>query len=198
MRNKIGSLCMVFGALLLCAALSLYLSNQSEALQAEHSSAEIMPQLLEQLPTEPVAPALPTVPEQSTEMKEVNIDGIAYIGYLSIPSLELNLPVISDWDEAKLQIAACRYHGTLLDENLVIMAHNYPRLFGRLSELKEGDSLLFTDMDGNSSAYTVVGRDVLAAIAVEEMVAGDFDLTLFTCTYSGKDRITIYADFAKE
>ena len=74
------------------------------------------------------------------------------------------------------------------------MAHNYPKHFGQISDLSIGDSVVFTDMDGNVSNYSVVAKDVLSPTAVKEMTSGDFDLTLFTCTYGGKSRITVYCD----
>ena len=71
---------------------------------------------------------------------------------------------------------------------------NYNGHFKRISELEIGDDVFFTDMDGNEICYQVVGKDVLESTAVEEMTAGDFDLTLFSCTYGGAARITIYCD----
>jgi sortase A len=53
-------------------------------------------------------------------------------------------------------------------------------------------------MDGKITRYKVVGMGVLAPTAVEEMTAGNFDLTLFTCTYSGQNRVTIYCDIENE
>ena len=72
------------------------------------------------------------------------------------------------------------------------MAHNYRNHFGRIKGLSEGDSVSFTDMDGVTYAYTVVAKDILAPTAVEEMTAGEYDLTLFTCTPGGASRVTVY------
>ena len=127
-------------------------------------------------------------------MTEVMIDGIPYIGYLSIQKLDLNLPVISTWNYSLLNVAPCRYVGTVRGEDLVLMAHNYDSHFGKLSQLELGDTITFTDMDGEIISYEVVGEDILEPTAVEEMTAGVFDLTLFTCTYGGKYRVTIYCD----
>ena len=52
----------------------------------------------------------------------------------------------------------------------------------------------FTDVYGNITEYVVVGKDILDPSAVDAMTAGDFDLTLFTCTYGGSNRVTIYCD----
>ena len=76
----------------------------------------------------------------------------------------------------------------------MIMAHNYRAHFGFLSELTEGASVIFTDMDGVKTKYQVVTQDVLVPTAVEEMTSGEFDLTLFTCTYGGQSRVTVYCN----
>lgn len=74
------------------------------------------------------------------------------------------------------------------------MAHNYAKHFGRIAMLKEGDRVVFMDVDGVVTEYAVVGFDVLDPYAVEEMTSGEFDLTLFTCIYDGKRRVTVYCD----
>lgn len=199
---------MVLGAVLLLAALSLFLFNRQEASSAERASVELMPQLMEQIQvnaaeSESTQPS--TLPQalpdaildfDLEEMTEVVIDGYAYIGYLSIPKLELELPIMSNWSYPQLKIAPCRYVGSVVGEDLVIMAHNYGRHFGRLSDLSEGDSVCFTDMHGNITVYRVVAFDILPPTSVEEMTSGDFDLTLFTCTYGGASRVTVYCEKA--
>ena len=130
-------------------------------------------------------------------MTEVEIDGNLYIGYLSIPALNMELPIMSDWSYAQLQIAPCRYHGSIRGEDLVLMAHNYRSHFGYINRLELGDQVIFTDMDGKTTVYTVVGQDILDPSAVEVITAGEYDLTLFTCTYGGASRITVYCDVAK-
>ena len=37
----------------------------------------------------------------------------------------------------------------------------------------------------------VYGLETLPETAVEEMRAGEWDLTLFTCTYDGRARVTV-------
>jgi len=192
---------MFLGVSLLCGSASLYLYNRGEDTQAWQHSQEVLPQLLAQVPAEPAEEALAQqltpvefLDDSAFEMTEVVINGYGYIGYLGIPGLELNLPIMGAWDYTRLQIAPCRYHGSVNGEDLVLMAHNYSHHFGRLSQLQAGDSVTFTDMDGITTQYQVVARDVLSPDAVEEVTAGDFDLTLFTCTYGGKSRVTVYCD----
>lgn len=201
---------MILGTALIFGALSLFIYNQKEAASAEQATVKLLPQLIEKIDSqrEIAEAATPTIPEDlgvpvdfldpsAFEMTEVEIDGYAYIGYLSIPCLNLELPIMADWDYTRLKIAPCRYTGSVRGEDLVIMAHNYVSHFGQLSALSEGDSVVFTDMDGISTNYTVVAQDILDPTAVEEMTSGDFDLTLFTCTYGGQSRVTVYCDRAK-
>lgn len=206
MRNKFGTFCMMLGTALLVAALSLFFYNQGQAAAAEQASMELMVQMAEQIQqrTEELAASngmaestLETEPSASIDMTVVEIDGHGYIGYLSVPELELELPVMADWSYPKLKLAPCRYAGSVAGDDLVLMAHNYVRHFGGLSELDEGDRVVFTDMDGNVTDYAVVARDILEPTAVAEMTAGDFDLTLFTCTYGGQSRVTVYCDRVK-
>lgn len=201
MKHKLGILCILLGTALLCGALSLFLHNRNEAAEAEQAVYAVLPELRAAVPEEPDQQALTSslkpeefLTEEDLKMTEVVIGGYAYIGYLSIPSLELDLPVMSDWTYAKLQSAPCRYAGTLRGNNLVLMAHNYDKHFGRLSKLNAGDELYFTDMDGITTAYYVAERDVLDPYSVEEMTAGAYDLTLFTCTFGGKSRVTVFCD----
>lgn len=187
MRNKLGTACMLLGTVLILAALSLFLWNQYENVRAEKSVEQILPQLTEQLETLDE----PSPNPYDTAMTEVEIDGYAYIGYLSIPGLELELPVMSEWDYTRLKIAPCRYIGSTKTDNLVIAAHNYAQHFGSIKELSIGEEIYFTDMDGAISRYEVAEVETLEPTAVEEMTAGDWDLTLFTCTYGGQSRVTV-------
>jgi sortase A len=195
---------MVMGAVLLVGALSLFCYNRMEAAQAEKAVLEVLPQIMERIPeiSEEEKLVQMTIPLELLEpeelvMTEVMVDDEAYIGYLSIPGLGLDLPVMAEWDYERLKKAPCRYSGNIREDNLVLMAHNYEKHFGKISELRAGDSIYFSDMDGMVTTYEVVGRDVLAAVSVEEMTSGHFDLTLFTCDYSGKNRVTVYCDRAE-
>lgn len=214
MKAKIGNIFMAVGMVFLLGALSLFVYNQREATAAEQSAQELLPQLIQKMQedsitAEPeqeyeVPPGFedldlpPVLPETESEiMSELEIEDHSYIGYLSIPKLGLDLPIMSNWDYDSLKIAPCRYYGSVTGEDLVLMAHNYKRHFGRLSDLTEGDSVLFVDIKGNVTAYEVIAKDVLAATAIEEMTSGAYDLTLFTCTYSGQERITVFCDKIK-
>lgn len=201
---------MLLGTALIFGALFLFLHNENEDAQAESTRIQLMPQLVEIIeenaqenpepPTyeQPIGTPIEYLDPSAFVMTEVKINGYSYIGYLSIPRLDLELPIMADWDYPRLRIAPCRYAGSVRGENLVLMAHNYASHFGGLSQLAEGDSVIFTDMDGVVTVYEVVGQDILPPNAIEEMTSGEFDLTLFTCTYGGKSRVTVYCNQVQE
>ena len=194
MKSKTGMILMIVGVVMILAAGGLFLYNKSEDEKAGEK-AEIMLSKVEgqirKIRADKVQQGM-NIP--SNEMRVELIDGEGYIGYLSIPKLGKNLPVLSEWNKQLLNIAPCRYYGSDRTENLVIAAHNYRRHFGRLYKLSPEDEVMFTDMDGITTKYEVVEVDTMAGTDIEKMTAGEFDLTLFTCTYGGKKRIAVQCD----
>lgn len=192
------------GTALVLGALVLFLWNNHEAAEAESHVIEVLPQVHQEIQnaienTPEIPQIIPDTPielltEEDLIMTEVEIDGYPYIGYLSVPELNLELPVMANWSYTQLRMSPCRYTGTARGKNLVIMAHNYESHFGMLSTLSPGASVIFTDMDGYVWNYEIIAIDVLGPFSVEEMTAGDYDLTLFTCTPGGKYRVTVRCD----
>lgn len=201
MKPKRGTAWINLGLLLLAAALFLAAYNRNESYQAQRQSdvvLEEMSQALEQMvpaqtvPRQTEPPELPEAMEEpQREMPVRTIHGRDYIGVLTIPALELELPVLSQWDYTNLRIAPCRYEGSVYNGSLILCAHNYSSHFGRLKNLREGDTVQFTDMDDNVYTYQVVGLETLSPTDVEGMESGDWDLTLFTCTVGGQSRVTV-------
>ena len=101
------------GLLLIAAALFLTGYNLFDQMRAQRSAAQAAAQLAERLPQagEAAVPDYLMAPEM--EMPVETIDGVDYVGVLRIPSLALELPVISQWSYPLLKIAPCRYSGSM-------------------------------------------------------------------------------------
>lgn len=186
-RKIAGGLLMAVGTVLVCGALGLFLWNRWEDARAGAYVDYTLPQVVAYVEEE----AEKEEAVNSTEMTEVMIDGYAYIGYVSVPVLGLELPVMAEWDYGRLKIAPCRYSGSTKTDDLVLCAHNYARHFGNIKNLTVGDAVYFTDMDGEVTAYEVASVEILEPDDVEAMSDGSYDLTLFTCTYGGASRVTV-------
>ena len=131
------------------------------------------------------------ITEEVREMKTVNINGDEFIGTITIPTLNLELPVMSEYSYSRLKKAPCRYYGNLFTNDLIICAHAYETFFANLVKLKQNDLVVFTDVDGNNYTYEVLEIEVLKPTDVDKMINNDFDLTLYTCTYDNKGRVTV-------
>lgn len=212
MPNRKGIVFVVIGAVLILSALSLYLYNKEEdrnaGQEAESLLLEIQSVINENPTPQPTKPAETVAPDDPAPtpspepidptLPEVVVQGYSCIGYLSIPTLDLELPVISEWDYVRLQTAPCRQFGSSKTDDLVIAAHNYERHFGKLMNLIEGDSVYFTDMDGNINSYVVRTVETLAPEAVDVIQSRGSALVLYTCTKGGATRVSVFCDRAAE
>lgn len=197
MRRVFGISCIVLGICCLIASVGFIVYNRWEAEYAQKASTDILLDLQESITDHThQEPAPEETAEVLQEMPVTQVGGFDCIGILSIPVLELELPVLTQWDYAKLKIAPCLYYGSCNEKDFVIAAHNYRSHFGRLSELQPGDIVIFTDVNGMDRCYEVVLLETLPGNATEEMITAGFDLSLYTCTPGGADRVTVRCNIA--
>ncbi len=188
-KKRKGTIWMCIGLLLIMAALFLTCYNVWDEYRANHVRIAVLEELEPEIEEKEAVLDYKKFPDM--EMPEMVIEGNRYIGVLKIPSLKLDLPIMSEWSYPKLKIAPCRYEGSAYLGNLIIAAHNYDCHFGSIKLLVPGEEVSFTDADGNEFFYEVAEVEILEPYAIEEMKSGDWDLTLFTCTYGGKERVTV-------
>ncbi len=216
LTSKAGVVFVGMGVVLILSALLLFLYNEWNNAVMEEQSQTITTQLQQLIaqntqqnglakdtPDAPVPTTGAANVEQETAAAEPNmtvvlLDGYEYIGILELPTLSLSLPILSDWDEHKLKLAPCRQEGAVDTDDLVIAGHNYRRHFQYLYKLQTGDTVRFTDMNGNTTTYTVSRIRTLDATDVDTALNSEHDLVLYTCTYSGKERTTVFCDRATE
>ncbi len=209
MKRK-GILFTVTGALLLLAAVALVLWNLHENNRSKQLAGDALSAILDEI-SDPVQTTVTTVttyredlfaPYETTtttlppEDDYIMVEDRAYIGVLEIPELGLQLPVLRDWNKKNLKVSPCAYVGCSKNDTLIICGHNYNSHFGRLFTLKNGSELRFTDVNGNVLYYLVTYTDTIPGNDVPSMLSsakGEWDLTLFTCTIGGQNRVTVRA-----
>ena len=206
MRDKCRRICLISGFLLIIAAIALCIYNIAESRKAEKRSQSVMTELRAEIEEYAAEEASETItesdlfaeyePTEQEEMQVISVDGTDYCGYLSIEELGIELPVINEFSYASLKTAPCRYSGSVAENDIIIAAHNYSTHFGRLNSLSDGSEIVFTDCSGKSSSYNVISIEEIDGSDKAQMFSGegtDWDLTLFTCTLSGKRRVTVRA-----
>ena len=188
------------GVVLLISAAGLFCCNQWMSYRAGRESQETVTALVEELPYEtktihhiPEAEKMAAGDDEPAPqaMPSVSVSGASYVGILSIPKLERILPVQDSWSLPQLKQSPCRYSGGVYDGGLVIAAHNYKTHFGGLGTLSHGDTVTLTMLDGSQNNYEVAEVCTVDAADIDGMVDSGYDLSLFTCTYGGKARLTV-------
>ena len=191
MRKWIGVICVFLGVLCILSAIGFVAYNRWEDMNAKDVAQDFLEDV-QSIINEEQQPLL-----NDTKMATVEVDGYDCIGILSVPVLDLELPVLTDWSYAKLKKAPCHYYGSYYEKDFVIAAHNYKSHFGRLSKLQAGDIVVFTDINNIEHYYEVVLLETLPKNATKEMITSGFDLSLYTCTLGGGSRVTVRCNAAE-
>ena len=209
MRNRTKKILICSGLLMILAALSLCAYNVVKDKKAYKNSQVVMSELIQLIPettaakpaeilTNPADDLFAPYKEQSDDTEKmpapITVDGREYCGYISMPALGLELPVIDNWSYDALNYSPCRFSGTAAGKDLIIAAHNYNSHFGLISKLNNSDDLFFTDTSGTVYSYKVEDIRVLDGSDSEGMFYGktdEWDITLFTCTLSGQGRVAV-------
>lgn len=214
MTKKAGIAIVAVGAALILSALVLLLHNryadaragrEAETLLAGVEAAisqgaadgpeETRPSGQETRPTGEETGTEPTAAEAlDPEMPVAMLEGYGYVGYVEIPALGLKLPVMSDWDYTRLEIAPCRQFGSSRRDDLVIAAHNFESHFGRLKEMSLGNTVTFTDMAGIVNTYRAEMIETLSPKDVDAVQNSGYDLVLYTCTRDGQERVAVFCN----
>ena len=192
--RKAANALIVVGVFLLVCALILVMYNIDKDGDVGKATGEIVAALSDEIAAN--GGALPKSEDEALEMGRdgkdvILIDGRAYIGYLTVASQSLELPILAECSDANLKIAPCCYNGSVYESGFVLAGHNYRSHFGRLTNLHIGDSVSFTNAFGAVTEYTVVELQSLRPTAVSSMKNDSYDLSLFTCNMSGNARYTV-------
>ena len=183
-KIKIGITLMAFGLLLITAAGGLFAYNRINDKKAGETAHKII-ESVEKKSSGSSDEVL------KNGEKIAVIDGTKYSGIISIPALYIELPVQTDYSLAKLKNAPCVYSGSVIDGTAVICAHNYQSHFGNLKYAAPGVKVYFTDVEGLTYQYEIAKIETLDGYDVEKMKENTgWDMTLFTFTYSGRQRVT--------
>ena len=196
-RKFYGRIIILLGVIFILVAVGLVGFNVYTQMEGEKQRVQVMEKLEKKIteyknenpkPNETIVDK-----EERTVNDSVIIDGVAYIGYISIPSLDIKLPVSKEWDNGLLNVGACRYKGSTYQDNLVICAHNYFTYFAKIYKLASGDEVVFTDVYDEDIIYEVSNQEVIDGNDIDSMLKNekDWDLTMFTCTLSGRARQTV-------
>lgn len=204
MKSKLSVALIITGTMLVLAALFLCLYNIIQDKQSGEKSQQILIDLKKEIipqATQSENNILFDPMELSDENQTKTtspstkeIEGITYLGYLDIPDIGLELPVMENWSYTQLEYSPCCYSGTAADNNLIIAAHNYSSHFRHINSLYSGSIFYFIDADGVVNEYEVTNIELINGNDPISMITDpddSWDITLFTCNFDGSERIAV-------
>lgn len=198
-------LLMSVGPLMIIGGMGILLYNNWDNTRAEKAAEQVLVQIEQNAARAEGAKAADNfaISEEieekiDTTMATIEVDGFTYIGEVAIPAIDISLPVMNSVTGEGLKIAPGRYEGNYKENSLIIAAHNYQRHFGNIKYLSPGDQVVFLDVDGTEYFYEVAEIETIGGKKVSKMSEGDWDLTLFTCTYGGRNRVTVRCNLQEE
>ena len=133
------------------------------------------------------------------------------VAVIEIPKINITYPVIYSNDtsaqtvEDLLKISVVKYWGPEANKpgNFCIVGHNYhnKRFFSKAATLENGDSIYITDTNNKTLEYKVYENYVVEPEDLKctsQLTNGATDITLITCTMTGKQRTIIKARAVNE
>ena len=134
------------------------------------------------------------VPEsrRDNDMATVSIDGIDFVGLLEMPANGSKLPVASDWGAVTKY--PCRFGGSVYDKTLQIGLTSQKGQYDFYREISVGDSVFFTDLEGNRFGYSVADIKYEKSASLEALSQKGSALTLFVKNIYSTEYILIFCD----
>lgn len=140
------------------------------------------------------------VTQPITNASYTDSNGVTYTyeSILSIPKIGIEYPVLSDTDDELLKISLNKFWGGSPNSvgNYCIVGHNYKsgKMFGKLSQIYNGDKVYLKDLSGKNVEYQVYDRYIVYpedVACTSQVTNGLREMTLITCTNQGKQRLII-------
>ena len=134
------------------------------------------------------------VPEERRDnaMPVLSIAGTDFIGIIEMPKFDSALPVCADWG-AVSQYPCC-LSGSIYNRTMQIGATSQKGQYDFYRELSVGDTVFFTDMEGNRFAYAVTDIRYETHADQAALQRQESSLTLFIKNIYGFEYIIIYCN----
>ena len=131
---------------------------------------------------------------------EEEYEGYKVSAKLTIPKIDLETYVFSEYDEDAMWICPTKYFGPEPNEvgNYCIAAHNYDKenMFNHIIELEKGDFITLVDNKNGEMTYEVYDIykvDPNDTEVLSQDTKGETELTLITCSDYSSKRIIVKA-----
>ena len=173
-KRIIPKIAVLGGACLLLIAAIVLISWQGNIHYSMQKSEEYV-QTLQALIPEPQGAALEE--RRDNTMTMLSVDKIDFIGILEMPRFNSKVPVCAYWGNVSKY--PCCFSGSIYDRTMQIGATSQKGQYDFYREISVGDTILFTDMEGNRYNYTITNLRYAKHADQSSLNRTDSALTLF-------------------
>ena len=186
---SIQKICVLVGMGLLVAAvvlLALWSWNISSSEKQMHYYVNTLQSLI---PTPQNA-----VPEERRDntMSVLSVDGVDFVGLVTLPRYGSVLPVCADWGETSQY--PCRFGGSIYDGSLQIGATTQKGQYDFYRELSVGDAVHYIDVEGNQYTFTITSMRYEKHVDQAALRQKDAALTLFIQNIYAFEYLIVFCD----
>lgn len=207
-RNPREHALLILSVVLILLAGVFTVENVVEARVAEQRAQQLLEEtklMFEPLPEDPAPESSQAPAEEGMTIEDIRgtepeepentfWDENPVDGMLGLPDLGIELPILTEYKVENLRITGCIFYGTGGDhpDQMVVAAHNYKNHFGRVDELEVGATVTWCST-GNwvKTDYRISEIVEIDADAPEDLLKGDWDITLLTCNFDNSKRILV-------
>jgi LPXTG-site transpeptidase (sortase) family protein len=122
------------------------------------------------------------------------------IAVVSVPSIDIEYPILDHWTDELLKISPCYFWGAEPNQvgNFCIVGHNYrnKKFFSKVPTLEPGEEIIITDLTQKKITYEIYDVYVVEPDNVEsttQLTNGMREVTLITCTNDSSKRVIVKA-----
>ena len=176
-------ICLLVGAIVILALWRLDINNSEKR-------AQYYVNTLQELIPDPQNAALEE--RRDNAMSVLSVDGTDFVGIIEIPHYDSSLPVGAAW--GKSSEYPCRFSGSVYDGTMQIGATTQKGQYDFYRELSVGDTVVYTDMEGNRYTFAVTSLRYEKHVDQATLQREDATLTLFIKNIYSFEYLIVFCD----
>lgn len=188
-NRAVKKLCLWAGIGLLAVA-AVMLIGWQWGIRTSQKKAGVYVDTIRALTPQPQSAALE--PRRDNTMSVLSIDGTNFVGILEMPQHGATLPVCANWGNVSKY--PCRLDGSVYDGTIQIGGTSQKGQYDFYREISVGDSVFFTDMEGNRFAYTITDIQYEKHADQTALQQKDVSLVLFIKNIYAFEYIVLFCD----